>query len=189
MISESSNPRPEPIHNWVPANPSECHGSTNSNCFELCSCACGVEGGRFDQIVASETYFGLTMRELAHSNIGWFVGYPDPCFNDWRMSNEQGVYLLWEKDDYCLIHEQYHCKALYVGKGAVKARIWEHSRTKRFSEDEVTYFTFVFMDNRKAKYIEQVVLDLFDLPLNKAENSGKDRLCSYLDQGEVDFGS
>ncbi len=129
------------------------------------------------------------MRELAHSNMGWFVGFPDPCFDDWKMSNDSGVYMLWEKDDYCASHELFHCKALYVGKGAVKARIWEHSKSKRFSEDEITYFTFVFMENRKAKYIEQLILDLYDIPLNKAENRGAQLLCSYIDQGEADFGS
>lgn len=129
------------------------------------------------------------MRELAHSNMGWFIGSSDPCFDDWKMSNESGVYILWEKDDYCPKHERFHCKALYVGKGAVKARIWEHSKTKRFYGDAITYFTFLLMENRKAKYIEQLILDLYEVPLNKAENPGADLLCAYIDQSEADFGS
>ncbi|WP_255100221.1 hypothetical protein [Synechococcus sp. L2F] len=129
------------------------------------------------------------MRHIAHSNIGWFVGFPDPCFHDWQMSNESGIYMLWEKGDYCTIHELYHGKALYIGKGAVKARIWEHSKRKRLIQDEITCFTFTLMENRMTKYIEQLILDLYDIPLNIAENRGNGTLCSYINQGEADFGT
>jgi hypothetical protein len=105
------------------------------------------------------------------------------------MSNEAGVYLLWEKDDYCAAHQMFHSRALYVGKGAVKARIWQHSKEKRPFEDEITYFSFVFMENRKAKYVEQLILDIYNLPLNTAENRGSGTLCSYISQTEADFGS
>jgi hypothetical protein len=129
----------------------------SSACFEVYSCSCGKGGRRFDQMVASETNFGITMRHLAHSNNGWFAGFSDPGYHDWQVRNESGVYMLWEKHDYCAIHGLYHSKALYVGKGAVKARIWGHSKRKRFIQDEITYFTFILMENRIAKYIEQLI--------------------------------
>ena len=66
----------------------------SSACFEVYSCSCGKGGRRFDQMVASETNFGITMRHLSHSNNGWFAGFSDPGYHDWQVRNESGVYML-----------------------------------------------------------------------------------------------
>ncbi len=109
------------------------------------------------------------------------------------ITNPQDFLLLGEgfklryKDDYCAEHELFHCSALYVGKGRVKARIFEHAQKKDFGDAELVYFTYLEMPNRQAKYIEQLLLDLYHIPLNKAENPGSVSLCSYLDQAEADY--
>jgi hypothetical protein len=158
-------------------------------CFTECQCNCGLEGIEFDRIIKHETNFQTSMHELAHSNMGWFCGFDDLIFCDWPLSRNSGVYLLWEKDGYCSKHEMFHCSALYVGKGRVKARIFDHAKNKGFTEEDLIYFTFLELENRKAKYIEQLLLDLYFLPLNKAENTGKGKLCAYIDQSEADFGT
>lgn len=48
------------------------------------------------------------------------------------------------------------------------------------------YFTFFPCENRRSKFIEQLLLDIYYLPLNTAENSGTTKLCAYFSQFEVD---
>lgn len=50
----------------------------------------------------------------------------------------------------------------------------------------IIYFTFFPCENRKAKYIEQLFLDIYDLPLNTVENKGSETMCAYFTQSEVD---
>ncbi len=159
------------------------------SCFSECNCECGKEGEEFDKIILSETNFDVTATQLAHSNMGWFCGFVDLRENHWPISKDDGVYLLWKKDDYCPVHGIFHSKALYVGKGRVKSRIYDHAKNKGFTEEDIVYFTFLDVPNRKAKYIEQLLLDLYDFPINRAENKGKGTLCAYISQQEADFGS
>lgn len=94
--------------------------------------------------------------------------------------------MLWHKNDYCDRHQKFHMKALYVGKGGIKWRIPHHWRTKNTSNEMLIYFSFTEIENRMAKYIEQLFLDLYHFPLNRSENPGTRLLCMYCDQGEVD---
>ncbi|HCP82406.1 MAG TPA: hypothetical protein DIT67_12810 [Octadecabacter sp.] len=77
-------------------------------------------------------------------------------------------------------------QALYVGKGDANKRLRHHWKTKNTEEQMLIYFTFFPCENRKAKYIELLLLDIYDLPLNKSENSGTATLCAYFSQFEVD---
>ena len=54
------------------------------------------------------------------------------------------------------------------------------------SEEMLVYFTYVELPNRIAKYVEQLLLDTYELPLNISENRGDRTLCAYFTQGEVD---
>lgn len=105
---------------------------------------------------------------------------------EWGLRGRRGLYLLWHKDDYCGVHGLYHMRALYVGKGLIRGRILAHWKAKDFSEEMLVYWTFVEMQNRAAKYYEQVLLDTYSFPQNRAENHGGARLCAYLTQHEVD---
>lgn len=158
-------------------------------CYNECECCCGVEGHEFNEIIGVETKIKVSALDLAHSNMGWFCGFDDLKNGNWPISKNGGVYLLWEKNDYCPEHERFHAKALYVGKGYVKKRIFNHAKNKGFTEEDIVYFTFLDIPNRQAKYIEQLLLDLYDFPLNKSENPGRERFCAYITQKEADFAS
>jgi hypothetical protein len=77
-------------------------------------------------------------------------------------------------------------KSLYVGKGAFARRFIAHWREKSLVEEMLVYWTFTPMPNRQAKYYEQLLLDLFDFPLNSSENSGEQTLCAHFTQDQVD---
>ena len=77
-------------------------------------------------------------------------------------------------------------RALYVGKGHVKCRLRQHWKNKNFAEQLLVYWTFLELSNRKSKYLEQLLLDLFKFGYNTNENRGQQPLLAYFTQGEVD---
>jgi hypothetical protein len=77
-------------------------------------------------------------------------------------------------------------RALYVGKGMIEQRLLQHWKDKDFSEEMLVYWTSLEMPNRQAKYVEQLLLDLYKFPHNKSENEGRGLLCAHFEQVEVD---
>jgi hypothetical protein len=128
---------------------------------------------------------------LCHSNIGWFLdkSQDDHHLDEWQLQKKSGLYLLWHKDDYCENHDAFHMRCMYVGKGNIGRRFIAHHLKKDFSAEMIVYWSFFPAVNRLAKYLEQLLLDTFNFPLNRAENSGEGRLCAYYSQSEADFGS
>nr|WP_299496499.1 hypothetical protein [uncultured Rhizobium sp.] len=128
------------------------------------------------------------LNDLCRQNIGWYLDKTtgDSIIEEWSLGSKAGLYFLWHKEDYCAQHERYHMTALYVGKGLVSRRFANHWISKDTSKQELIYFSFVPMANRIAKYIEQLLLDIYKFPLNKAENTGTKRLCAHFTQSEVD---
>lgn len=163
---------------------------STTNCFEeICSCSCNQTDSSFDEIIKLETRFKLTLFDICHSNIGWFTDKSisnESYLDEWNINTNEGVYFLWHKDAYCELHNLYHMKCLYVGKGKIISRLINHFKNKDFSEELLVYFTFFNMPNRQAKYIEQLILDIYDIPNNKYENKGEKPLCMYFTQVEVD---
>jgi hypothetical protein len=80
----------------------------------------------------------------------------------------------------------FHMRALYVGKGRIGTRLRDHWKRKDFSEALLVYFTYVELSNRMSKYLEQLLLDVYDLPFNKSENPGIGIFCAHFTQCEVD---
>jgi len=158
-------------------------------CFSVCECSCGESSHRvFDKIIKAETNFGVTMADVAHSNIGWFMAksFDQPGLDGWRLEGKSGIYILWWKDDYCAEHEMFHMTALYAGKGVVARRFLAHYSHKDFEEEMLVYWTYFPTENRKAKYIEQLLLDTYNFKHNRAENRGTLKLCANFTQTEVD---
>lgn len=60
----------------------------------------------------------------------------------------------------------FHMRALYVGKGSIPHRLQRHWANQPTAE--------------------QLILDTYNLPFNRAENPGTANLCAYFDQAEVD---
>lgn len=142
-----------------------------------------------DDILRQELSLPIVFREIIHSNIGWYVdrNYGSPhMIEEWFNGNEEGLYFLWYKDDYCATHGLFHFKCLYVGKGSAAKRIAAHWSHKELDTEGVVYFTFFRCENRIAKYLEQLILDIYDVPFNKNEKKGKKKLCGYFTQNEVD---
>lgn len=77
-------------------------------------------------------------------------------------------------------------KCLYIGKGNLNKRIISHFERKNFSEELLVYFTFIKLKNRKTKYVEQLLLDIYNIPYNKNGNSGTKILYEFFSQTEVD---
>jgi hypothetical protein len=143
----------------------------------------------FDSIVSRETNFGITLRDVCHSKIGWFDDKTlseDSLLTQWGIEAKEGVYLLWHKDAYCAAHARFHMKCLYVGKGNIRLRLSDHRKSKDFSDAMLVYWSYIGLENRKAKYVEQLILDLYSIPMNVAESRGSNILCAHFTQSEVD---
>lgn len=161
-----------------------------TECFEgICNCTCGSYNTIFDSILKNETNFNFNLYDICHSNIGWFTDI-SICGNhhiaDWDIDTKEGIYFLWHKDGYCDKHDVFHMKCLYIGKGYILRRLINHFKTKDFSEEMLVYFSYFIMNNRQSKYIEQLVLDTYNIPYNINENMGLNKLCMYFSQEEVD---
>ncbi len=160
------------------------------NCFnDIYSCYCDSISNEFNQTIKLETNFNISIEKMCHSNIGWFTDKSisnESLLEDWGINNKTGIYFLWHKNGYCDKHDLFHMKCLYVGKGEIIKRIIQHFKTKDFSSEILVYFTYLETSNRIAKYLEQLVLDIYDIPFNKVENIGTQQLCMYFSQIEVD---
>lgn len=159
------------------------------SCYPSCSCECLKLPLDFDAAVEAETRFSWRLHDVCHSNIGWYTDrtFCDlHLFEEWIAKDVFGVYVLWHKDDYCDIHGLFHMRALYVGKGQIGRRLRAHWKEKDFSEEMLVYWTFYEMPNRQAKYCEQLLLDTYLVPLNKAESTGNLSLCAHFTQEDVD---
>lgn len=158
-------------------------------CHSSCSCECFEAPPHFNSSIEAETLFTWRLHDICHSNIGWYTDktISDLHFlNKWITKGALGIYVLWHKDDYCDIHNTFHMRALYVGKGQIARRLLAHWKKKDFSEEMLVYWTYLEMPNRQAKYCEQLLLDIYNVPLNKAESAGKLSLCTHFKQSEVD---
>ncbi|MGJ7523744.1 hypothetical protein ACSFA0_24935 [Variovorax sp. LT1P1] len=160
-------------------------------CFETCSCVCGEASfAAFDKVAEVEMAKPPLLREIVHAEIGWFMArsFEDPTMNsdNWGLGKRSGVYLLWWKDDYCAIHDRFHMRSLYAGKGFPLRRFLAHYEDKDFEEQMLVYWTFFPCKNRIAKYLEQLLLDTYKFQFNKSENPGRELLCASFTQCEVD---
>ena len=157
-------------------------------CFGECACSCGEPTKAFDEIAAREMRVQLRLDVLVRENIAWYCdrSLDDVLVGLWGLGRRSGLYLLWHKNDYCSVHELFHMKALYVGKGRFSARMRRHWEKQPTEEQQLIYFTFAELPNRIAKYAEQLILDLYDLPLNRSEKRGRATLCAHFSQSEVD---
>lgn len=159
------------------------------SCYEgTCNCSCNDELDLFNEIISKELNTDLTLNEIVRQNIGWFSDRDtcDHMLNEWGLKNAFGLYFIWYKEDYCADHDLFHMTCKYIGKGHIVRRLINHYNTKNFDTDGLLYFTFIALENRLAKYFEQLFLDIYDIPLNNSEKKGKNRLCAYFTQNEVD---
>lgn len=142
----------------------------------------------FDLVATQELREPIKLEEICRENIGWYTdkSIADSYIGEWDLKGLSGLYFLWHKDDYCTLHDRFHMSALYVGKGSIPQRLQRHWANQPTEEAMIVYFTYAVLPNRIAKYVEQLILDCYNILFNRAENPGKLTLCAYFDQSEVD---
>lgn len=157
-------------------------------CFTNCDCTCGFHDNTFDEIIRRETKFPLRLADILDSPLGWYTdkSVDDSRLEGWSLQNKSGLYLLWDKDEWCVTHERFHMRARYVGKGGLAQRLRTHWAKKDTSDAFLVFFSFISLENRVAKYVEQLLLDIYQFPLNASENSGKAKLCSHREDDTYD---
>lgn len=159
-------------------------------CFDDCGSTCYEWSSAFDKAIASETRFDITLRELLDSHAGWyFDGDLDPVPGDidgLGLQRTSGVYILWQQVGYCDVHDSEHMHAQYVGKAGrgVGGRLKRHQAEKLVGNGLTTEVSVLGMINRQAKYVEQLLLDIYDFPLNGSENTGAGTLCHCISPAE-----
>lgn len=104
------------------------------------------------------------------------------------LKGSSGLYHLWENHESCSDHDTYTMLCAYVGKGPPNSRIASHIKEKWRSGVDL-YATFTAIDNRLAKYYEQLFLDTYNFELNSAENSGVDKLYAVWDSERYELGT
>ncbi len=96
------------------------------------------------------------------------------------LRGQSGLYHLWVDYEACSDHGTHTMMCAYVGKGPPETRVASHIKTK-WPQTSFLYTTFTPLENRLAKYYEQLFLDLYDFVLNKAENPGENLLYAVWD--------
>ena len=104
------------------------------------------------------------------------------------LRGQAGLYHLWVDHDACNDHNTYTMLCAYVGKGPPEGRIASHIKS-RWPGDVQLFATFTRMENRMAKYYEQLFLDCYDFHLNTAEKRGTDALYAVWDEERYTLGT
>lgn len=165
-------------------------------------CIChSVENSHFNLILSEELKISLTIEKIVNESQCVSIELkPDESIEHALETNEilssfeqkMGIYHLWIDQEYCSDHFDHKMLCIYVGKGYVKKRVKDHL-SKKFSEDkeidETIYVSFFECENRIAKYLEQLFLDIYKLHLNEAENRGDRYLHTMWDEGRVTHGT
>lgn len=104
------------------------------------------------------------------------------------LRGQAGLYHLWVDHDACTDHNTHTMLCAYVGKGPPEGRIASHVKN-RWPGAVQLFATFTPMENRMAKYYEQLFLDCYEFILNKAENRGKNKLYAVWDDERYTVGT
>ena len=104
------------------------------------------------------------------------------------LKGKTGIYHLWVDHEDCDDHAKNTMICLYVGKGMAEGRILQHIKEK-FPDSDTLYVSFHECENRIAKYLEQLFLDLYCPQFNSAERRGTAELFAVWDDNRHDLGT
>ena len=143
-------------------------------------------------IVNESKFCTMIQKDTFHTN-----SYTDLEINELTLRDvlrglekRKGVYHIWTDDDFCDIHGRRNLECIYVGKGEALTRLLDHAKhPERLLADEPYWITFFECENRVAKYIEQLFLDIYLFPENINENSGTEKLWAWWPQERYDLGT
>lgn len=144
-----------------------------------CECE-NLNHAKFDAISSEELGIDLKINDIVNESYCVMVSIKDIDESSGLSLHEtlvdlksrMGVYALWIDHTYCYEHDMHRMLCLYVGKGYALGRIKSHIKDK-WPETQLLYITFYECKNRIAKYAEQLMLDIYDFPLNKDENQAE----------------
>jgi len=99
------------------------------------------------------------------------------------LNDKAGIYHIWIEEAYCYEHNRYAMLGVYVGKGVdALERIMAHVKENKLPQTELFGVSFFECDNRIAKYLEQLFLDVYKFHINKNENHGDQHLYACWDE-------
>jgi hypothetical protein len=104
------------------------------------------------------------------------------------LNRKIGIYHIWVEEDYCYEHKRYSMLCVYVGKGEALTRMLVHAKS-RLPDNAFFAVSFFECENRIAKYLEQLFLDVYTFHLNENENSGERYLYASWDEQRREIGT
>lgn len=144
---------------------------------------------KFDEFIRNETKIAMGFVEIlskgaifACTNMEEF----DPIISLERISDKVGLYMHWVEYDSATDNEHV-MECVYVGKGNVQMRSYDHA-TNKIPQGESVHVTFFECENRIAKYLEQLILDLYRPRCNEHEVYGTEPLRSIWTDEWFDVG-
>ncbi|WP_201268693.1 hypothetical protein RWA02_02560 [Sinorhizobium meliloti] len=153
--------------------------------------------GDFDKIAATELAKPIAANVLVNEsefcmmipvNEDWVIGDLNHSLFLKTLRGQSGLYHLWVDYEACGDHGTHTMVCAYVGKGPPENRVASHIKTK-WPRSSFLYATFTPMENRLAKYYEQLFLDTYNFHLNKSENSGEKTLYAVWDSERYIIGT
>jgi len=129
--------------------------------------------------IVNQDYCASTLNLPSEDEFNKFTLNPNQVFSG--LNGKVGIYQLWEETGYCGDHQdQRKIECTYVGKTgsrkvSVSGRIKNHLKDK-WRRGETMYVTYYSCINRTAKYLEQVLLDVYKFEHNGHENPGREVL-------------
>ena len=140
--------------------------------------------------IVNHSYCVSTISLPTDKEINDFSLDPTEVFDG--LKAETGVYLLWEKVDYCADHpEQAKIRCTYVGETgtSIKNRVvWTHLKDK-WNPNEEMWVTFYPCKKRIAVYLEQLLLDFYSFEHNGKNEKGTVALEVFYPQELLDLGT
>ena len=163
------------------------------------TCLCGeYDHDRFNETISQELQAEITAANVFNESFCVSIDLNvDQYFNCAslntteilaELSKKMGVYQLWVDQDYCPDHYSHKMLCVYTGKGFVQQRVKEHI-SKKWVKDEILYLTFFECENRIAKYLEQLSLDIYNFHLNSEENYGLEYLSTIWNEERIEHGT
>ncbi|MHA2774828.1 hypothetical protein ACXZ7F_26595 [Vibrio harveyi] len=151
---------------------------------------------KFDKIIENELINPITLSEIVNDShcVNSMINVRGedenfPLGNIYSgLKGKFGVYAFWTyRSDFENGNEQMF-KCQYIGKGYIDRRLKDNLE-KKWKDMQSMYFTFFECKNRLAKYIEQLILDCYDIPYNKAENPGEGELVALWNYERATYGT
>lgn len=161
------------------------------------SCRLQPDYSNLDKILAEELCIPFSAHKILNESnycIGIPLGMSDLdliSISEYleEIRDSIGLYHLWiDMEDSCEHHNFHRMLAVYVGKGLAEIRIKDHIKNK-WPATETIYISFFECENRIAKYLEQLFLDLYRFELNTNENPGTIHLHGFWDSHRYDNGT